>query len=409
MNAVIWGGWIVLLCAIGCGSTQGRARDATLEASTLDGGSDVGVDGFQTEATVDDATVDGARIDGWQPAVEVTFFDVGQGDSTLVHSTQQEAVLFDTGRRVVDGQTVGSVLWPATFDYVALVISHYDADHMGAADRVFCGPDTWPGAAAVDDDGDGVTDSRVLPGEYGAAGSDDFVFDSVWDRGDYILPQTVEMEEYLAAVTGLRYTPLVGDHFDLGLDAFRLEVISVDGELLGGGGFTPQDENDRSIALLLSHRGFHLLLPGDLCAAAEIALAEALADRAISLDVLHTAHHGSATSTAAELLDLLQPEVAIISVGDSPTCGAGFNAYGHPSQQVLDRLQDSAVSHVFQTQQGGAAFSPGTCDPETGETYPRDYGPLEWVVASGDVILQSDGFHYRIYVAQDCFVFETDE
>ena len=50
------------------------------------------------------------------------------------------------------------------------------------------------------------------------------------------------------------------------------------------------------------------------------------------LEVLVVGHHGSKTSTCIELLHTTRPEIAVISVGDD-------NRYGHPANQVLQRLE----------------------------------------------------------------------
>ena len=47
-------------------------------------------------------------------------------------------------------------------------------------------------------------------------------------------------------------------------------------------------------------------------------------------------HHGSLTSTCDLLLREIRPDVAVISVG--------YNNYGHPAPQVLDRLADYGVA-----------------------------------------------------------------
>ena len=49
------------------------------------------------------------------------------------------------------------------------------------------------------------------------------------------------------------------------------------------------------------------------------------------LDALIVGHHGSANSTGEELLAATWPATAVISVGEG-------NRYGHPAQEVLDRL-----------------------------------------------------------------------
>ena len=49
------------------------------------------------------------------------------------------------------------------------------------------------------------------------------------------------------------------------------------------------------------------------------------------LDALVIGHHGASNSTGEVLLATTIPKVALISVGEG-------NAYGHPSQKVLERL-----------------------------------------------------------------------
>jgi competence protein ComEC len=87
--------------------------------------------------------------------------------------------------------------------------------------------------------------------------------------------------------------------------------------------------NDRSLTLSAGP----VFFAGDLESAGERRAARALP---ASIPVLKVAHHGSATSTTAALLDVLRPAVAVISVG------AG-NPYGHPADSVLERLSRRGV------------------------------------------------------------------
>ncbi|MBH1941275.1 DNA internalization-related competence protein ComEC/Rec2 [Mobilitalea sibirica] len=63
-------------------------------------------------------------------------------------------------------------------------------------------------------------------------------------------------------------------------------------------------------------------------------------------DVLKVAHHGSRNSTSGELLKIIQPEYALIS------CGKG-NSYGHPHDEVLERLKETKTQ-VKITYESGA-------------------------------------------------------
>ena len=47
-------------------------------------------------------------------------------------------------------------------------------------------------------------------------------------------------------------------------------------------------------------------------------------------DILSVGHHGSRYSTSEELLDAVDPSMAVIQVGR--------NNYGHPSKEVLEKL-----------------------------------------------------------------------
>ena len=49
------------------------------------------------------------------------------------------------------------------------------------------------------------------------------------------------------------------------------------------------------------------------------------------LEALVAGHHGSRTSTCVRLLETVRPDLAVISVG--------YNTYGHPSPEVLSRLE----------------------------------------------------------------------
>ena len=62
--------------------------------------------------------------------------------------------------------------------------------------------------------------------------------------------------------------------------------------------------------------------------------------------VLKAGHHGSKTSTGDHWLRALRPNIVILSYGKK-------NRYGHPSKEVLRRLEEAKV-RVFSTQKSGA-------------------------------------------------------
>lgn len=95
------------------------------------------------------------------------------------------------------------------------------------------------------------------------------------------------------------------------------------------------DANDRSTVIYVEINHLRYLFTGDISQIAEKDLYEKY--HHLDVDVLKVAHHGSSSSTSQELLKLIRPKIALISVGKD-------NFYGHPHQQTLQRLKDYGIS-----------------------------------------------------------------
>jgi competence protein ComEC len=100
--------------------------------------------------------------------------------------------------------------------------------------------------------------------------------------------------------------------------------------------------NDTSIVTKLIYLHDSFLFEGD---AEKVVEDQLIADKDdLSANVLKVAHHGSSTATSQEFLEVVRPQVAVISVGK--------NNYGHPAPSTLDRLLQNNVK-VLRTDQGG--------------------------------------------------------
>lgn len=62
------------------------------------------------------------------------------------------------------------------------------------------------------------------------------------------------------------------------------------------------------------------------------------------VDIHHVSHHGSGSSSSLSFLNNIQPETAVISVGQ--------NQYGHPRQSVINNLRDADVDKIYMTNRG---------------------------------------------------------
>ena len=65
----------------------------------------------------------------------------------------------------------------------------------------------------------------------------------------------------------------------------------------------------------------------------------------IGADILKAAHHGSKYSSSQEFVRRVNPSAAVISVGK--------NNYGHPSEEVIERMESMGIS-VYRTDISGA-------------------------------------------------------
>lgn len=115
-----------------------------------------------------------------------------------------------------------------------------------------------------------------------------------------------------------------------------------------------KSENNASIVIWAKFGGLTWLFTGDLEEEGEQFLVSAYPD--LRVDVLKVAHHGSNTSSIESFLNVIQPRVAIISVGKQ-------NRYGHPHKEVIERLEkmgsaiwrtdkQGAISYVFKGENG---------------------------------------------------------
>ncbi len=93
--------------------------------------------------------------------------------------------------------------------------------------------------------------------------------------------------------------------------------------------FNFTEENDKSLVISAEFIGKKWLFMGDASVLTEEKI---LQSYNVDCDILKVGHHGSNTSSSEKFIKAASPEEAIIS------CGAK-NYYGHPNQEVIDRLK----------------------------------------------------------------------
>lgn len=253
--------------------------------------------------------------------LEVHFIDVGQGDAVALRTPAGRWILVDAGPRgrgfdAGERRVLPFLRAHGARRLEALVLTHPDLDHIGGAPAVLRG---MPVGRVVE------------PGL--AVGKADYldVLREVEARG---IP-------WHAARAGRV----------LELDGVRMEFFWPEGRSLDG----PAEANQISAVAHVRFRDFSLLLTGDAGAEVERLLA-ARHGETLRAAVLKAGHHGSGTSTSAELLRAVRPELVVISAGRR-------NRYGHPAPEVLGRLRSSGIGIARTDREGTvtlrAAAGPG--------------------------------------------------
>lgn len=232
---------------------------------------------------------------------EVYFLDVGQGDSELAVLPGNVKILIDAGpnRKVLDELT--SALSP--FDrYIDLVVlSHPQLDHFAGLIDVL---------------------KRYQVGA--------FVFNG--RRGETAAFGDLEkiIQENKIPVI------VLGEKDKIKYQDSRFDVLSPSKNLLSSA-----ELNDTTLVMRLLSQNAKILFTGDIDSKIENYLAEKYE---LDVDVLKIAHHGSKFSSSEEFLRAATPKLTIIEVGK--------NSYGHPTEQVLNRLA-LIGAQIFRTDKDG--------------------------------------------------------
>ena len=111
--------------------------------------------------------------------------------------------------------------------------------------------------------------------------------------------------------------------------------------------FVLDKPNDNSVVLRIKYKEISLLFTGDIEANAEKFIFKKYKKRNnnITSNILKVPHHGSNTSSTYQFIQLVSPEIAIISCGRN-------NRFGHPHYTVLKRYKEYGIE-IFRTDING--------------------------------------------------------
>ena len=234
----------------------------------------------------------------------ITLLDVGQGDSILLYSNHH-ALLIDTGGissndyeewkkkknnySIVKTKTIPYIKSLGISKIETLILTHGDYDHLGEADNLI-----------------------------------------KYFKVDKVLINNNKENYYERKI--------------------KNKNIAKEGQIIKCGSITLQqlntnlkDENDSSLVFYATYKNITMLFTGDASKKTE--------DYILNnydlphINILKVGHHGSRTSTSEELLKVINPDIALISVGKD-------NKFNHPNRETIDILNKYKVK-IYRTDKLG--------------------------------------------------------
>ena len=248
----------------------------------------------------------------WSPwqgdeKLQVTFLDVGQGDSILIRTPQENLLVdtgpgndsFDSGERII----VPYLIRNRISQLDMLFITHEDTDHLGGAGYILAN----------------IPADRIAVPDVGERLMNEEWQNGLWKYHSFESDKIVK----LGAGDTLKFA-----------SGLAIEVLSP-GEPLS---YTSADANNNSLVLLLNYQDTKILLTGDM----ESEQMQSISDRGADFDAdfIKIPHHGARGSLVREWFDRTEPIAVFISVGR--------NSFGHPSQEVLTYWESRGIP-VYRT------------------------------------------------------------
>lgn len=234
--------------------------------------------------------------------VKIHYIDVGQGDSILIQANSYN-VLIDAGEN--DNKTYDYLKAQGITKLNYIIATHPHADHIGNMAKII----------------------------------------NSFSIGAFYSPKVTSSstvyKNMITAVSnkGLKITvPTVNSKITLG---------SATLQFLAPNSSQYSSTNNYSIVTRLTYGNKAFIFMGD---AETLSEGEILAKQLdVSADVIKVGHHGSSSSTSQRFLEAVNPQYAVISVGEG-------NSYNHPTDTTLAKLNNFGVN-IFRTDENGTIIA----------------------------------------------------
>lgn len=244
--------------------------------------------------------------------MRIIFFDVGQGDASLIVTPSGKTVLIDAGSSNERFDNAKRHIAPylernRMSQIDLLILTHHHNDHAGGAEYILKNFDV---KKIIFNDVDKYTGNLK-------------------SLEDVIISKKIERENLSA-----------GDVINVGEDVKFYCLSPTD--------LNRSDEENSVIVLKMKFRELDVLFPSDADAVAEMKIANAY-NGLLNSDILKVSHHGSKSSTAPAFISSVNPKFAVISCGYE-------NHFNHPAPVTVEKLKAAGCSLCRTDLEGAVVF-----------------------------------------------------
>ena len=249
--------------------------------------------------------------------VQVTFIDVGQGNSTLVEFPGGKRMLIDGGgfygtKFDIGRYVVAPFLWHQRIKKIDIVVlTHPDQDHLGGLIYIL----------------------------------EHFDVDEVWSNGEYSSRDLYKEFTKVIRKKNVFHRIVSRNTPDITIGNTVVKILHpahpIVSKVAAPG---KNDFNNNSVVLKITYGKISLLFPADITGTAERNLA--MLGNDLRSNILMGPHHGSCTSSTIPFLKVTRPEIVVFSCGPE-------NVFHFPHPEVLDRYRKIGA-RIFRTDKNGA-------------------------------------------------------
>ena len=235
--------------------------------------------------------------------LRVDFFDMGKADAMLITAPDGARILIDTGTNK-GGKALVERFEKEGIDHIdVMIITHYDKDHVGGADKI-------------------IEDIGVSE-----------VYMPVYEK------ESKQLDQFLEAIekSGVTAHPIRSkERVEVPLDGVTMTISAAHRTNYGH-----DEENDFSLCTRMTYGDTRFLFPGDAETPRQLELLE---EGELACDVLKVPYHGRLVSASEAFLTAAAPKIAFIPDGPED-----------PANDMVIDILEKLGTQVFCGKDGGIA------------------------------------------------------